>query len=92
MTGYFATSDFSEIEGLLREKFGKPTEVAHMDMNNAFGAVFKNTIETWRSATGDVITLFRYIDAESGSLDVRSTKSIAADTDYRKAHAAEGKI
>jgi hypothetical protein len=90
MSGYFSASGFLEIDGLMRKKFGAPTEVAHQDMRNAFGAVFNNTIELWRSESGDVITLYHYIDAESGTLKVQSAKYLAEDAAYRKKSSCQG--
>jgi hypothetical protein len=92
MSGHFDPSEFVEIEGSLREKFGAPAQVDHTDMRNAFGTVFHNTIEVWQSAGGDLITMYHYIDAESGLLKVQSAREVAADAALRKKRLGDGKI
>ena len=92
LSGHFDAPDYSEIDGLLRQKFGAPTKVTHEAMHNGFGAIYNNTMEIWRSKTGDVIELIHYIDSESGSLSMQSAKNLAEEAAYKKAHAADGKI
>jgi hypothetical protein len=92
LRGHFDSPNFSEIDGLLREKFGAPTNVSHQAMRNGFGVTYDNIIETWQSKNGEVIELDRYIDSQSGSLSLQSAKSLAEAAARRKAYAADGKI
>lgn len=92
MSGHFDAPDFSEIDGLLRQKFGAPSKVSHQAMRNGFGATYNNIVEVWRSKNGDVIELDRFIDAESGSLSMQSAKNLAEEVAYHKSHDADGKL
>jgi len=84
--------DFDAIEKQLIEKFGRPSHVTRQALQNAFGAKVLNTFDEWHRPNGDEITLFRYIDMESGSLSLKSAKFIAADKAFRAAKVKGGSI
>jgi hypothetical protein len=84
--------DFIDIEKQLKSKYGKPTSTGHQVLQNAFGAKIVNTIDEWREANGDVITLMHYFDMENGSLSMSSAKYIAANAALKAARSKDGKI
>jgi hypothetical protein len=85
---FFNAHAFSEIESLLRAKYGAPAQVQHSNMTNNFGAVFHDTAEKWTSKNGQELRLNRYIDAESSSIIMDTAKYRAEGAAYKKAHAS----
>lgn len=67
----FLPAEFSVIAAAATRKWGKPKS-QKTAMQNGFGAQFGNVMLTWERE-GWTVTMFKYVEADSGSLSIERT-------------------